>query len=381
MSEPPRIYVLYTGGTIGMAGRPLAPMPAAHFEALLGRLPGFAPPWLTLRTLGGEDRRVHYTLDALDEPLDSSTMTPFDWVTIARRILGCYADYDGFVVVHGTDTMAWTASALAFLLEGLAKPVVLTGSQLPLTHPRTDGLRNLVTAMELAATSGIPEVGLFFDMALYRGCRAAKVSTSAFDGFASPNYPPLATAGIAIEIQHGLVRLHPPSETSLQTPAHHERVTERLDTVERALPRFSVLSVVLYPGIQTSNAIDVLLDATRPPVRGLVLQAFGEGNAPSTPSFLSALRQAHERGVVIVDGTQVVQGEVNVDAYQSASGLEHSGAISGYDMTPEAAQAKLTYLLALGLSQARVEALMQQNLRGELEAASGVAQGLTFVDH
>lgn len=373
--------MLYTGGTIGMAGRPLAPLPADRFEALLGTLPGFDPPWLVLRSLTHEDLRVHYTLDALEAPVDSSAMTPHDWVTIARRILAHYTDYDGFVVVHGTDTMAWTASALAFLLEGLAKPLVVTGSQLPLLHPRTDGLRNLVTAIELAATSGIPEVGLFFDMALYRGCRAAKVSTSTFDGFASPNHPPLATAGIAVELRRDLVRRPPPAETSLQTPAHRERVAARLDTIEQALPRFSVLSVVLYPGIQTSSAVQVLLEATEPPVRGLVLQAFGEGNAPSTPSFLAALQRAHERGVVIVDGTQVVQGEVNVDAYQSASGLEQAGAISGYDMTPEAAQAKLTVLLALGLPPTRVEALMQQDLRGELEAAAGAAQGLTFAEH
>jgi L-asparaginase len=138
---------------------------------------------------------------------------------------------------------------------------------------------------------------------------------------------------------------------------------------------------VLWPGIQASNAVEVVLGATLPPVRGVVLQAFGEGNAPSTPSFLHALRQAHDRGVVIVDGTQVVQGSVNVDAYQSASGLEQAGAISSYDMTPEAAQAKLIYLLALGLAQHEVEALMQRNLRGELKPEPGPTQGLLFAEH
>lgn len=377
----PRVYVLYTGGTIGMDGRPLAPMPAARLRALLDTMAGFDSSVLTLHPLDDRELRIAYALDAFDEPIDSSAMTPHDWVSIARRILDNYADYDGFVVLHGTDTMAWTTSALAFLLEGLAKPVIVTGSQIPLVQTRTDALRNLVTAMQLAATSGIPEVGLFFDVALYRGCRAAKVSTSAFDGFDSPNYPALATAGITIDVADSLVRLPPPTETTLERPDTRARVAARLERIELALPRFSVLSLVLYPGIQASNAVEVLLDATEPPVRGLVLQAFGEGNAPSTPSFLRALREAHDRGVVIVDGTQVVQGSVNVDAYQSASGLEQAGAISGYDMTPEAAQAKLTYLLALGLSQREVEALMQRNLRGELEAESGPTRGLVFADH
>ncbi len=381
MSErPARIYLLYTGGTIGMEGRPLAPMPTDRFALRLGALPGFDPPFLEIRSLDDAHQRIEYTLDALEHPIDSSAMTPRDWVTVARRVLEHYDQYDGFVIVHGTDTMAWTSSALAFLLEGLAKPVILTGSQLPLSHPRSDGPRNLVTAIQLAANSSIPEVGLFFDMSLLRGCRAAKVSTRAFDGFASPNYPPLATAGIAVDIREGLVRLPPPAETSLESAEHRQVVSERLDTIERSLSRFCVLSLVLFPGIQSSNAVEVLLSSTEPPVRGVVLQAFGEGNAPTAPAFLDALRRAHERGVVIVDGTQVVQGEVNVDAYQSASGLERAGAISGFDMTPHAAQAKLTYLLALGLSQASVEALMQRNLRGELKAVPGVAQGLTFAE-
>ncbi len=377
----PRIYVLYTGGTIGMDGRPLAPMPATRLEALLGTMPGFDPPWLTLHPLHQRELRIRYTLDAFDHPIDSSSMTPQDWVMIARRVLDNYADYDGFVVLHGTDTMAWTTSALAFLLEGLAKPVVVTGSQVPLTQTRTDAHRNLVTAMQLAATAGVPEVTLFFDVALFRGCRAAKVSTSAFGGFASPNHPPLATAGIAIEVADSLVRLPPPAEITLERRENRERLAARLDAIEAALPRFTVLSLVLWPGIQASNAVEVVLGATEPPVQGVVLQAFGEGNAPSTASFLHALRQAHDRGVVIVDGTQVVQGSVNVDAYQSASGLEEAGAISSFDMTPEAAQAKLIYLLALGLSQPDVEMLMQRNLRGELKPEPGPAQGLRFADH
>src|SRR5262245_48188383 len=140
MTREPRIYVLYTGGTIGMAGRPLAPMPAERLAALLHGMPGFDPPWLTLHPLGRGDVRIQYTLDAFEHPIDSSSMTPQDWVKIARRVLDHYTEHDGFVVLHGTDTMAWTTSALAFLLEGLAKPVVVTGSQVPLTQTRTDAL-------------------------------------------------------------------------------------------------------------------------------------------------------------------------------------------------------------------------------------------------
>ncbi|MEX1369215.1 MAG: asparaginase, partial [Nannocystaceae bacterium] len=296
MAEAPvRIYVLYTGGTIGMDGNPLAPMSAERFEALLGTMPGFDPPWLTLQTFDRRDLRVAYTLDGFEEPIDSSSMTPRDWVRIARRILDNYAEHDGFVVLHGTDTMAWTTSALSFLLEGLSRPVVVTGSQVPLAQTRNDGLRNLVTAMQIAATAAVPEVGLFFDQALFRGCRAAKVSTRAFEGFRSPNALPLATVGISIEVDQSVVMQFPPPEISLEHPDNRRLRLARLDTIEAALPEFSVLSVVLYPGIQVTNAVEVLLRATEPPVRGLVLQAFGEGNAPSTPSFLRALAQAHER--------------------------------------------------------------------------------------
>ncbi len=381
MSETaPRIYVLYTGGTIGMCGHPLAPMSADDFAELLSTMPGFAPPRLTFQTLHNRDVTVHYDLDAFEDPIDSSAMTPRHWVQIARRVLANHADYDGFVVVHGTDTMGWTSSALAFLLEGLAKPVVVTGSQLPLAQTRTDGLRNLVTAMQVAATCRIPEVGLLFDQALYRGCRAAKVSTDAFDGFASPNGQPLVRAGITLEVVRAHVRPPPPASITLDDPDNRRRLGLRLNAIEAALPTFTVLSLVLFPGIQDSNAVEVVLGRTQPPVRGVVLQAFGEGNAPSTPSFLAALRRAHERGVVLVDGTQVVQGSVNVDAYQSASGLELAGAISGYDMTPEAAQAKLVYLLALQLAPGEIERQMQRDLRGELDAQPGPSRGLTFAN-
>jgi len=355
----PHVYVLYTGGTIGCHGQPLAPMPGPAFAALVDSMPGLAGQ----RVQGYETLR--YTIRWLDQILDSSNMTPADWVTIAQHILSVYPEYDGFVVLHGTDTMSWTSSALSFLLRGLNKPVVLTGSQVPLAFPLTDGLRNLTGAITIAGGQPIPEVCLCFDALVLRGNRAVKVNASQFAAFASPNYPPLGTLGIETVIDWSHVRPPPPPSISLGVAANLAALRDQLARLAPELERFSVISLVLFPGMHASM-LQAIFQQTRPPIRGVVLGAFGEGNAPSNPEFLAAIAAAHREGVVIVDGTQVLGGGVNIGAYQTGSGLGRAGAISAHDLTPEASLAKLIYLLARGDSPASIAAHMARNMRGEM---------------
>src|SRR5579884_2438049 len=220
-----RVYVLYTGGTIGSSGSPLTPMAGPDFTKLVLSMPGLAD----FQVAGYDD--LHYSIDYLDTVLDSSNMTPSDWIIIARRILSHYDDYDGFVVLHGTDTMSWTAAALSFFLEGLTKPVILTGSQLPLARSLNDALLNLVGAIVLAGTTGIPEVCLFCNSELMRGNRTIKADTSAFSAFVSPNFPPLARIGSHPIVNTALLLPSPPLTTSLANPDHVARLQNTLQAM------------------------------------------------------------------------------------------------------------------------------------------------------
>jgi len=330
-----RVYVIYTGGTIGMQRTPdgYAPAPGSLQEQLRG-MPELRDPAMP-------DVVIH----EYDPLLDSSNMTPVEWMKIARDIAANYADYDGFVVLHGTDTMAYTASALPFILEGLAKPVVVTGSQIPLVELRSDGRDNLVSSLLAAATLDIPEVCLYFGRQLLRGNRAVKVSTHGLTPFVSPNFPPLATFGVDIEVRWDLVR---------------KRGAElRVHDVETA-----ILSVVrLIPGISAT----FLRNALAAPVQAVVLQAYGVGNGPDRDvAFLDALAEATARGVVVVDCSQCLTGHVDLDEYTAGSALAKAGAISGYDLTVEAAIAKLTFLFSRGYDVSRVKEEMQRDLRGEM---------------
>ncbi|HUR83408.1 MAG TPA: asparaginase [Thermoanaerobaculia bacterium] len=330
-----RVYIIYTGGTIGMQRTPdgYAPAPGSLQEHLRG-MPELRDPAMP-------DVVIH----EYDPLLDSSNMTPVEWMKIARDIAANYADYDGFVVLHGTDTMAYTASALPFILEGLAKPVVVTGSQIPLVELRSDGRDNLVSSLLAAATLDIPEVCLYFGRQLLRGNRAVKVSTHGLTPFVSPNFPALATFGVDIEVRADLVR---PPGAELQV---HD--------VETA-----ILSVVrLIPGISASFLRNVLA----PPVQAVVLQAYGVGNGPDRDvDFLAALSEATARGVVVVDCSQCLTGHVDLDEYTAGSALAKAGVISGYDLTVEAAIAKLTFLFSRGYAVSRVKEEMQRDLRGEM---------------
>lgn len=332
------VYIIYTGGTIGMRPTPegYAPAPGYLADQIV------AMPELT------NDLMPEVEIKEYDPLLDSANMTPDDWYKIAQDIGRHYQQYDGFIVLHGTDTMAYTASALPFMLQGLGKPVVLTGSQIPLCEVRNDARANLITALTVAANFPIPEVVLCFGNQLLRGCRSVKVSADGLDAFASPNLPSLGDIGVDIRIKRDLTLPPPPEATSLQV---HE------------LKQVSVGALPLWPGIPA----EVVRNFLQPPLKGLILRAYGVGNGPTNNAdFLAALQEATARGVVIVNCTQCLQGSVDLGDYATGSALAKAGVISGYDMTAEAALAKLSYLLSQNLSVGEIKRLMQTNLRGEL---------------
>ena len=321
--------------------------PHAHTQVLRtlpafqDQTPGAAPFTMPVST---EGKRVHYKLVEYSPLIDSSNVTVSSWRTIARDIGAAYGEYDGFVVVHGTDTMAFTASALSFMLRGLGKPVVLTGGQIPLCMQRNDSASNLLGAMIVASHYAIPEVTLYFANKLLRGNRSTKLDAGGLDAFASGNYPPLVTAGVRLSVAWELV-----------LPA----TTETFEVDDRYDERVAVLS--LFPGITN----EIVRAVVQPPVRGLILRTYGSGNAPdNNPEFLAILRAATERGVVILNITQCHKGAVAAD-YATGRALAAAGAVSGGDMTFEAALAKLGHLLGRALSPEEARREVGASLRGE----------------
>ncbi len=328
-----RVYVLYTGGTLGMRpaepGNPLSPLAPASREQLLERLHGLGTEEGIAWDLGG----------LLDEegrelpPLDSADLAARHWILMAAALERVYADYDGFVVLHGTDTMAYTASALSFLLVNLAKPVVLTGAQRPIFAARTDARQNLISALYVAGYKAtglplVPEVTICFGDALLRGNRTRKVSTTAWQGFASPNYPPLGLMGETIRIHTELVRALP------DAPFYVHRQLED-----------QVLDVTLFPGMRAAQ-LGALLE--HPELRGVVLRAFGTGNAPGDQELLDLIGRAASQPdpKTVLTVTQCIEGQVELGLYASSTALLEEGVIGGFDLTPEAALAKLMWTLA-----------------------------------
>ena len=333
-----RVYIAYTGGTIGMMQTPAGYKP---IEGYLAKRMA-AMPELQHTSMPS------YTLHEYSPLLDSANMHPRNWQAIATDISRHYEDYDGFVVIHGTDTMAYTASALSFMLGSLAKPVILTGSQIPLAEVRSDARENLITSMLLAANSNVPEVCLFVNGNLLRGNRSTKVNSSGFEAFASPNYPPLATVGVDITVNDALIRSVP---------------TTPLEVTD--LKRTQIAALRLFPGISAEILENFLLK----PIQGLVLETYGAGNAPQDKDLLAVLETACKRGVVIVNCTQCLTGSVDMKDYAAGQELADIGVVSGYDMTAEAALTKLYFLFSLSSETAFVSEKIQENLRGELTVA------------
>jgi len=329
------VYIAYTGGTIGMRPGKDGYRPA----------PGFLADRMAASPELRRPEMPRYEIHEYQPLLDSSNMTPGDWVKIGRDLYANYHDYDGFIVLHGTDTMAYSAAALSFMFDNLAKPVLFTGSQVPLAEIRSDARENLVNSLLIAAGYAIPEVCLFVGHLLLRGNRATKVSADRYLAFESPNHPPLGEAQVDLKIHR---------QRLLPRPSGTIGFTD--------VGRPQVIDIRLFPGI-TAELLRRLL---APPLQGVVLHTYGVGNAPDDPELLEALRQATADGVVVVNCTQCLHGSVQMDSYATGRALRRAGVISGYDMTPEAALTKLYVLLSKHSDAGEVRRLMGRNLRGEL---------------
>lgn len=340
---PKRILIIYTGGTIGMR---LTPDGLAPAEDLAGQI-------MNMPELGQAFQEKPPKIDTLsyDPLLDSSDMTPKRWITIADDIQKNYAHYDGFVVLHGTDTLAYTSSALSFFIERTEKPIVITGAQLPFGIPRSDARNNLISAIEVAANmpEAMAQVCVVFGSRILRGNRATKVSAKAYDAFDSPRYPHLGAIGIEIEYQHR--RRFPVAFGNFQRQGGTP-------------PNDCVALLKLFPGFSAATLLAVGAGEN---MRGIVLEAYGAGNGPSQDrQFLNAISATVKKGIAVVVVSQPLDGIVQMSSYAAGSALARAGAISGRDLTTEAALTKLYYLIALGYSAEKIIARMKSPIAGEM---------------
>lgn len=333
-----QILILYTGGTIGMKSSEQGYVPDDGFEALLDAQ-------LSTRAT---DQLPDYQLLKFDQLIDSANLTTDDWINIGQTIMSNWSTFDGFIVLHGTDTMAYTASALSFILQGMDKPVIVTGSQIPLSELRNDALDNLVTSMLLAANFKIPEVCIYFKGRLLRGNRSKKTRSTGFDAFDSPNLPWLGEVGINIELQQNLML--PQGTPTFKMPQYEAD---------------AVVMVQIYPGIQ-AQVIDSLLASDK--VKALILQSYGVGNPPDqNRALISSLEAATQRGIVVVNTTQCYQGSVYQGAYATGAKLNGIGVVPGSDLTLEATFAKLHFLIGIGSSTETIRELIATPLCGECQ--------------
>jgi L-asparaginase len=341
MKTLPKLLVIYTGGTIGMINDPkTGQLISFNFEHMYEHIPEL------------ERLQVELVTKSFKEPIDSSEMNTSLWASIAEMVKENYEAFDGFVILHGSDTMAYTASALSFMLQGLKKPVILTGSQLPIGTIRTDGKENLITAIEIAAMKDyqdeaiVQEVAVYFEYSLYRGNRCSKVSANQFEAFTSPNYLPLAVAGVDIQIN---------TSNLFRSDLNELSVSLSMDN------RIGLLKI--FPGFDAS-VYSSLFDYSK--VKGLVIETYGAGNAPSDPLFQDAIRNYMQQGGVILNITQCSSGSVQQGKYETSNFFSQIGVISGRDLTTEAALAKLMFLLGKNLGQLEVKRMLKASICGEM---------------
>lgn len=341
--EKSSLLLIYTGGTIGMKEDPsIQALRPFDFSQILAEVP--------------ELRKFAYKIDSytFDPLIDSSDIEPSNWRTLVQIIEEKYDDYDGFVILHGTDTMAYSASALSFMIEGLTKPIIFTGSQLPIGVPRTDGKENLISAVEIAAAKDedghalAPEVCICFDNVLMRGNRTTKINSSNFRAFRSENLPPLAEAGISIRYNNDIIIK--PANWDEKPKFHRE-----IDT------RVAILKI--HPGITPQVVKDILCSKDS---RAVIIETYGAGNAPSKGWFIDLVNEASQMGKVLLNVTQCKLGSVDMDIYATGKCLKGAGVLSGYDCTTEGALAKLFHLLGQYDDNSMVKLSIEKNLRGEI---------------
>jgi L-asparaginase len=335
-----KVLLIYTGGTIGMMQ-----------DAKTGQLKPFDFKHLTEQIPELSKFDVELSAVSFDKPIDSSDMLPEVWIKMATTIEKNYTKYDGFVILHGSDTMSFTASALSFMLENLSKPVILTGSQLPIGTIRTDGKENLITAIEIAAAkeNGKPvvaEVCIYFEYQLYRGNRTHKYNSEHFQAFQSPNYPILAEAGVHLKY----------NRAALLKPG-----TKKLNVQIKLDPNIAILQ--MFPGI-TPNAVDAILHTKK--AKAILIETYGSGNATTQKWFIDALKKTVEKGIVILNITQCNAGKVEQGKYATSAAFNKIGVVGGSDITTEAAVAKLMFVLGSTSNKREIEKLLKSDLRGEM---------------
>jgi L-asparaginase len=341
MSTKPRVLIIYTGGTIGMIrDEKSGVLTPFHLEKVFQSIP-------SIQQLGIDIQAVE-----LDRIIDSSNVTPAVWLQLAQIIDQHYEQFDGFVILHGSDTMAYSASALSFLLEGLAKPVIFTGSQLPIGLPRTDARENLITALSIAAmkkTDGlslVPEVCIYFEDQLFRGNRTFKYNSENFDAFASRNYPILAEAGVRIKIFEE--RLLSSTDQAFKV---HDQLSQKVAVVK------------LFPGLNLRPYSKLYINLK---IEVVIIESYGSGNGPTDESFLSAIQEMMDSDILVLNITQCSEGRVDMGKYETSAALKKMGVLNGADLTAEAAITKAMFVLATESNKTKRRQLLENPLRGEM---------------